>query len=93
MVPCPAPSCGGPAPYCRNLANAVKEQRASVELLLQPDSAGKVRPSLLVNCALALAGERGGTAHTPSCPESCMAQRQTLSALGWAMQLGVREGA
>ncbi len=34
----------------------MKEQRAAVEMLLAPEAAGKVRPALMVNCCLALAG-------------------------------------
>lgn len=34
----------------------MKEQRAALEMLIAPEAVGQARPSLVVSCALALAG-------------------------------------
>lgn len=46
-----------PSPWpcvCSNVAQGAKEQKAALDLLLQPENAGKARPQLVAACAFAL---------------------------------------
>lgn len=43
-----------PRPACSNVVQGSKEQKAALDLLLQPENAGKARPQLVAACAFAL---------------------------------------